>query len=98
MKISDDEWNALAKLTRRTRLDDSFDVWIDEDGNDCFMDFDEDKIQSLDWGLEQLEDCIAYPLTHEGLTIEECDAIVELFKRFNIGNEDYYKWLLIKED
>lgn len=98
MRINDNEFYALSKLISHMKLDGEFDICGDDFGNDFFLDYEDMRPKPLGWGLELLEECIAYPLKHEGLTMEECDAIVELFKRFNIGNEDYYKWLLVEED
>ena len=95
--LTDLEFNAIGTLTMHSKFDNSFDVYGKEDGTDCFYDYDEDCLISLYKGLELLHAGIAYPLSHEGLTDKQAEALVKLFKEFNIGNEDWYKWLLSDE-
>ena len=97
-KLTDLEWNAIQKLTRKSHLDESFDVWQRKNGDDCFKDFEDGRLKSLHWGLELLYECIAYPFKHEELDDEMSNALVELFKEFKIGNEHWYIWLLSDED
>ena len=98
MKIKNDEWNVLSKLTSVTHMDNSFDIWTDEDGNDCFMDFEEDRLVPVEEGLSWIYEGIAYPPQHDGLSREECETLVGLFKHYRFGDEEYYKWLLSEEE
>ena len=95
--LTDLEFNAISTLTMHSKLDNSFDVYEKKNGTDCFYDYDEDRMISLHQGLELLYEGIAYPLSHEGLTIEQAEALMKLFKEFKIGNEDWYQWLLSDE-
>lgn len=97
-KLTDLEWNAISELTRKSHLDESFDVWQRKNGDDCFKDFEDGRLKSLRWGLELVQEAIAYPLKHEGLSLEMSNALIDLFKEFNIGDEEWYKWLLSDED
>ena len=96
-KLSDLEWNSIQDLTRNTHLDKGFDVWQHRNGEDCFKDFEDNRLKPLRWGLKLLYESIAYPLKHENLTKEQSNALVELFKEFKIGNEDWYAWLLSED-
>ena len=91
--LTDTEWNAISTLTMHTKLDTCFDVCRTRNGDDAFKDFEEDKIISLHEGLELLYEGLAYPLVHERLEKNEIDAIVSLFKEFDIGDADGYAWL-----
>lgn len=97
-KLTDTEWNAISHLTRSSHLDESFDVYQKRNGDDCFKDMQDGRLKSLNWGLSLLEECIAYPLKHEGLNDNEANALVNLFKEFKIGNDDWCNWLLSDED
>lgn len=96
-RLTNDEWNTIAKLTRRTKLDSVFDIYSNGTGKDYFFDFEENKKMSLKAGFELLYESLAYPLSHEGLTENESKLIVNLFKEFNVaGNEA--DWLLKKDN
>lgn len=95
-KLSNEEWNAVSRLTSSLKLDDSFDVSTDEEGNDCFLDREEDKICSLKDGLAVIYDALAYPLCHEKLTDEQCRLIVDLFQEFDV-TDGRAEWLLKPE-
>ena len=97
-KLTDSEWNAISTLTANSHLDDGFDVWRKRNGDDCFKDFEDGRLKSLQGGLGLLEESIAYPLKHEGLDDNEANALVNLFKEFKIGDNDWYDWLLSNED
>ena len=97
-KLTDIEYNAITKLTMNLHLDENFDVCQCSNGDDCFKDFEDGRLKSLHWGLELLYEGIAYPLKHEYLDNEMCNALAGLFKEFNVGNEEWYKWLLSEED
>lgn len=92
------EFDAISTLTMHSKLDNSFDVYENTNGTDCFYDYDEDRAISLHQGLELLYEAIAYPLSHEGLTVSQSEALVKLFKEFKVGDNDWYEWLLKEEE
>ena len=96
--LTDLEFNAISTLTMHSKLDNSFDVYEKKNGTNCFYDYDEYRMISLHQGLEFLYEGIAYPLSHEGLTTEQAEALVQLFREFKIGDKDGYKWLLSNEE
>lgn len=95
-KLSNDEWNAISRLTLLNKLDDSFDIQYDDD-HDFFYDFEEDEELTLEDGLELLQDALAYPLGYVGLSDKEAQDVVNVFRRFGIGDEKWYDWLLSKD-
>lgn len=97
-QLSDMEFNAILHLTRSTHLDDAFDVWTLDDETDGFIDIETGETVDLKTGLEWLYDGIAYPLSHENITTDEALLIVDLMEEFDIGDENYRKWLLSKEN
>lgn len=97
-KLTVIEFNAIQQLTSSSHLDESFDVWQRRNGDDCFKDFDDGRLKSLHWGLSLLNESIAYPLSHEGLDEEQSKALVELFKEFKVGDDEWYEWLLSDDE
>lgn len=97
-KLTDEEYHAISHLTRETKLDSVFDVDTNKNGEDCFRDFENDCLMSLKDGLEELYEAMAYPLKHEGLSEEECTALVNLFREFEVGDEEGYEHLLSETD
>lgn len=97
-ELTQSEIEAVISLTASMKIDDSFDLWEATDGTDWFMDFESNSRMPLRKGLLILNEAIAYPLSHENLTPDQCETIVNLFKEFKVGNNDWYEWLLKKEE
>lgn len=117
--LTNEEYNAISKLTHNTKLDNVFDVISYDDfldnyadisditvvdnattnnlwGTDGFVDFERNIFLPLDEGLKCLYESLAYPLQHDGLTLEESMLIVNLFKKFNVSDD--LDWLLSTEE
>ncbi len=93
-KLTDAEFKTISILTSETHLNSVFDITADENNNDCFYDFEEDRYLSLEEGLNLLYEALAYPMVHDGLNSWQAQLVVDLFREFGIGNEDAYNWLL----
>lgn len=82
-KLTDEEFNAISTLTRRSHLNSEFDIYSKNRRKDYFWDFDANKKMSLKRGLEETYDGI-FSLKAEDLTDEECKIILDLFEEFGV--------------
>lgn len=97
--LTNQEWNAIQHLTRKTHLDNSFDVWQKKNGDSCFIDMENGNLVSLTVGFGWLCDGMAYPLAHEGLSEEEANIIVNLLREFEATtDEQFLSWLLESDE
>lgn len=112
VRLTDDEWNAITKLTATTHLDQSgFDIYALED-EDCFVDYEDDydgsfqknedggTLVPLYDGLHILNDTIsAYPLKENGLNKKEAKLICNLLIEYGITDDkEYIDWLMSEKD
>lgn len=105
-RLTDDEFNALSRLTAAIKLDENgFDVF-ELENEDCFIDYDGDLTDGFDYveykegsklislynGLCVIDDCVetSYPLQYVGLTEKEARLICDLFLEFNITDDEKY--------
>lgn len=85
MTLTVEEFNAISHYTSHTKLDQSFDIRHDnETDEDYFVDYDDhSKIHSVKWGLEEINNAMAYPFEHD-VSDEEADILRSLFERYGI--------------
>lgn len=97
-RVSDAAYNAILKLTANLKVDSEFDIYTGAD-YDYFRDWETDAAVSLQTGLRWLHGAIAYPLQHDGMTLEESQLIVDVFKEFDIvTDDDDIEWLLLPDE
>lgn len=80
--LTDCEWNAIAKYTSRTHLDQSFDVYH----IDYFKDYEANRLVSLKTGLRWIYEALAEPLTN-CLDTDEAFLIAGLLEEFHIVDD-----------
>lgn len=80
-ELTDKEYNTVMKLTANLKVDGTFDIY-DCGDTDKFKDYIAYRMVSLRTGFRWLYDAIAYPLSHDGMTLEESQTIVNLFTEF----------------
>lgn len=96
-KLTNEEYNAVQRLTAETKLDTVFDVCTVSEEKDGFIDFENgSEILSLEEGFKILYDSLGYPLKHD-VSKEDAELIASLLVEFGACNEDGKEWLL-KED
>lgn len=78
MTLSENEYNGLTKVARKTKCDCWFDIRQDKNGNDYVFDLENRKKISVANGVLQLADAIVDPLSDYGLTSEEAKAVDDL--------------------
>lgn len=78
MTLSENEYNGLTKVARKTKCDCWFDIRQDKNGNDYVFDLENHKKLSVANGVLQLADAIVDPLSDYGLTEDEAKAVDDL--------------------
>lgn len=91
-KLTDEEFNTLTKLTRQLKFDNSWD-FVGGNKKDYVKDYEDNSLYTIEQGLNWAYEGIAYPLSHDNMTEKEIEIIINLFKKYNIGNNEYYNWL-----
>lgn len=86
-KLTNDEFNAVSKLTNNTHLDEAFDVCELDNGDDGFYDFNEQRYVDLETGMYWLYDGLAYPFKHDGMDDKECEVLEKLFIDFGYDTD-----------
>lgn len=101
-KLTTLEWNALQKLLTETHLDSVF--YLADKGKKDFIyaedpDRDDKYIkESIYEGSMEIYDALGYPLSHEGLTREEIQALVALWEELGVIGARGKEWLLKEEE
>ena len=83
--MSEEEYLALDKVLMKSHLIDGLDV-TQVDDEDCFMDFEQDKVISFKDGLQEIYESDANDICFKNgyITHEEHGVINSLFKKFEI--------------
>lgn len=84
MRLTDNEFNIISRLTHNTKLDTDFDIIAIDDNYDGFYERDSLKTVYLTEGLQWLWDGLAYPGQHDGLSPEEARVVAKLFLEYGI--------------
>ncbi len=80
MTLSENEYNGLTKIARKTKCDCWFDIRQDKNGNDYVFDLESGKRLPLRTAIEDLFEAVLDPLQEYGLTEKEIDAVKGLMK------------------
>lgn len=86
-KLSEDEYNALETIASKTKMDCWFSI-IESGDEDLVKDLENDEILTLGNGLSQFSEGIVDPLSSYGLSDNEINAVINLFKEFDIPFEE----------
>ena len=88
MKLTNDQYNAINKLTSYTKIDTWFWLGVDNNDQDVIIDLESDDEGIIDWkeGLTLLRDSIISEDTYNyaKLTKKEKKEMKKLFKKYNI--------------
>ena len=95
-RLTDEEWNAITKLTNETKLDSSFDLCqtANDSDPDYWWDFDNNCQMNLRDGLQELWEGLAYPPQHDGLSKEEAKLVADVLLEFRIVSKKHHEWLM----
>ena len=82
-RLSDDAYNALNKISSKTKMDCWF--WLQRRyEQDAIFDLENDKYLDVKEGLSQFAEGIVDPLESYGLTDSEITEVKKLFENFQI--------------
>ena len=81
--LTDDEYNLLNSISRKTKTDCWFALHEDEKGGDCVYDLENEELIPLNLALEQLNEAIIPDLID--LTNEEIKIYTALLSKLNIN-------------
>ena len=84
MKISNNAYNGLNKLTHETKMDCWFWIGTDRNNNDIIRDLENDTKLTWEEGLSELKEGLIYPLSDYNLTDDERTAIKDLYAKYNM--------------
>ena len=88
MKLTNDQHNAINKLTSYTKIDTWFWLGVDNNDQDIIIDLESEDESIIDWeeGLTLLRDSIISEDTYNyaRLTKKEKKEMKKLFKKYNI--------------
>lgn len=84
-KLTAKEFNIVTKWTGATHFDSVMDIGTNENGDDIWMDYENDDKLSLEAGFQEMAEAVSYPFTHEGLTEEESKILVSLLEEFGVN-------------
>lgn len=85
--LTETEYNALELIASKTKMDCWFKI-IQVEDEDLIEDLENGKKLSLENGLFQFSEGIVDPLSSYGLSNNEINAVINLFKEFNIPFEE----------
>ena len=80
MKLTNEEFNVVEKISRRSKADCWFELTTDDDDEDVVVDMEEDKIMSLEEGLLLLDSGLT-ELSDYNLTADEEQCYKNLIKK-----------------
>ena len=83
-KLTDEEFNIVTKWTGATHFDSVMDIETNDDGDDIWMDYENEDELSLEEGFHEMAEAVAYPFAHEGLTDEESKILLGLLEEFGV--------------
>ena len=84
MRLTNEEYNIVEKLARRSKCDCWFELGVDEFNEDIVVDLEEDTTKPLDAGLLELDDCLT-DLSDYDISKEEKDTYKSIIKRMRVS-------------
>lgn len=91
--LTDEEYNLLNDISRKTRADCWFTLHEDEKGGDCVYDLENGELTPLDLALQQLNEAIIPDLIN--LTNEEIKIYTALLNKLNINDNPFEQVLVL---
>ena len=92
-RLTNEEFNLVTTWTSKTKFDSVMDIETNDDGDDIWMDYENDEELSLEVGFKEMAEAVAYKFEHEGFTEEEAKILLNLLEEFGVDKEtlDYIR-------